>query len=361
MHPDDTPEDEIPDADTPDRATEAGDRAGAAPPEAPESAGAAEVAGPGEVALGGTAGGTAAVATTERPIALQTSSVSYRYGSFEAVAGLSLQVSDGEVYGFLGRNGAGKTTTIKMLMGVLKPRTGTVQYFDEPPRRRATIAAKRQIGYVSQQQHFYPWMTGDALGRFVGRLYPQWDAAEYKRLLKLFEVPADRRAGALSGGMRVKLALALALAPRPKLLILDEPMAGLDAVAQREFLDLVQEQAQLYGRTTFFSSHRIHEVERIGDRIGVIDAGELIYEGTISALHDCVRVLRAPLGQPVAELPAGVELLFQEERDGLRQRVVRIPDHATWDPTSFGGETLEELSLEDIFIAMVRDNTSLSR
>ena len=297
-------------------------------------------------------------AATPKPVTeatvLEIDRVSYRYGSFEAVKDLSLTIREGEVYGFLGRNGAGKTTTIKMLMGVVRPPAGTLRYFGAAPARRATIAAKRQIGYVSQQQHFYPWMNGRTLGKFVGGLYPQWDQQEFVRLMRLFQVPMERRAVALSGGMRAKLALALALAPRPKLLILDEPMAGLDAVAQREFLDIVQDQARAQGRTIFFSSHHIHEVERISDRIGVIDSGRLVYEGTIPTLRDSIRELRGFAGDVEEHLTAGTEVLFHESRDGDERWVLRRQD-GSWGFVEFPGGTLTELNLEEIFIAMVRD------
>jgi ABC-2 type transport system ATP-binding protein len=163
----------------------------------------------------------------EPPVVLRASGLKRAFGKVRAVDGLDLSVREGEIYGFLGANGAGKTTAIRLLMGIIKPDEGTIELLGERTRR-TTIRQKRSIGYVSQEQTFYPWMTARALGRFVGGFYPTWDASEFDRLLRILDVPPDRKASQLSGGMRVKLALALALAPRPTLLILDEPTSGLD-------------------------------------------------------------------------------------------------------------------------------------
>src|SRR6185503_16425561 len=124
-------------------------------------------------------------------------------------------------------------------------------------------------------------------------------AAEFDRLLGLLELPPDRKASQLSGGMRVKLALALAVAHRPALLILDEPTAGLDPVARREFLELIASQARNHGRTTFFSTHLIDEVERVADRVGIIDRGRMRYEGSLTDLRaEVKRVRTEPGGMP---------------------------------------------------------------
>src|SRR5262245_25386800 len=172
-----------------------------------------------------------------------------------------------------------------MLMGIIKADRGSMDLFGQATRR-TTIAQKRRIGYVSQGQFFYPWMTCRRLGRFVGGFYPTWDPVEYERLLNVLDVPYDRKVSALSGGTRVKLALALALAHRPEMLILDEPTAGLDPVARREFLDMIGRQARMHRRTTLFSSHLVDEVERVADRVGIIHRGRLRYEGPIDALCD---------------------------------------------------------------------------
>ncbi len=268
------------------------------------------------------------------------------YGAFAAVDGLEMQVREGEIYGFLGVNGAGKTTTIRMLMGIIAPDAGTIELLGETSRR-TTLRQKRRIGYVSQEQTFYPWMTCRGLGRFVGGFYPTWDAQEFDRLLRTLELPPDRKAAQLSGGMRAKLALALALASRPALLILDEPTAGLDPVARREFLDLITAQARNHGRTTLFSSHLIDEVERAASHVGIIHAGRMRYEGPLTDLRDEVRRLRLDASAAWSP-PPGAEIWRDETLDTTRTVTLRAPA-AHW----LDSPTAERLSLEDIFIACV--------
>jgi ABC-2 type transport system ATP-binding protein len=232
--------------------------------------------------------------TAAPAVILRTADLKRSFGKVHAVQGLDLTVRAGEIFGFLGINGAGKTTTIRMLMGIIRPDGGTIELLGQQARR-TTLQQKQSIGYVSQEQTFYPWMTCRALGRFVGGFYPTWDAQEFDRLLRVLDVPQDRRASHLSGGMRLKLALALALAPRPALLLLDEPTSGLDPVARREFLDIIRQQARDHRRTTFFSSHIIGEVERVADRVGIIHRGRMRYEGDLADLRATVRLVRVPM------------------------------------------------------------------
>lgn len=300
----------------------------------------------------------------ERRTALRTEGLGRSFGKVCAVRNLNLTVREGEIYGFLGTNGAGKTTTIRMLMGIIKPESGTIELLGEKTRR-TTVKQKQSLGYVSQEQNFYGWMTCARLGRFVAGLYPSWDMLEFERLLQVFDVPPDRKVSQLSGGMRVKLALALALAPRPPLLILDEPTSGLDPLARREFLEIVQQQAEVYQRTTFFSSHRIDEIERVADRIGIIHSGELLYEGTLPDLVSTVRMIRPPRrapvaapaefnpAEPVVTLPPGFEIL-RASRDRDRWCWVARAEPAAWNHLDIPGAEIAALPLEDIFISMVR-------
>jgi len=285
------------------------------------------------------------------PAVLEVRGLRRHFGKVPAVDGVDLTVREGEIYGFLGINGAGKTTTIRALMGIIAAEAGTISLLGETTRR-TSVAQKRRIGYVSQEQNFYPWMTCAALGRFVGAFYPTWDGAEFARLLSVLEVPAERRVSELSGGMRAKLALALALAPRPALLILDEPTAGLDPVARREFMQLIVAQARQHRRTTLFSSHLIDEVERTADRVGIIHRGRMHFEGSLRELRGLVRRVRVPLGVEFVP-PPDFELWRDEPQDGVRTLALRAAPTA-WDGLALPpGAVVEELSLEDAFIACV--------
>lgn len=310
------------------------------------------------------------------PVILRTAGLSRAFGRVHAVHDLNLEVRSGEIYGFLGVNGAGKTTTIRMLMGIVKPDAGFIEILGTSTRR-TTLEQKQSIGYVSQEQNFYPWMTCRRLGQFVGSLYPTWDAAEFGRLLGVLQLPPDRKTAHLSGGMKVKLALALALAPRPALLILDEPTSGLDPLARREFLDIIQRQAREHRRTTFFSSHIIGEVERVADRVGIINNGHMLHEGGMGELRDTVRTVRVEspgetstlppiigaeaasdttrpdsMGSMSVSAPEGFKVLRDLRVEGARELTLQASPEA-WAGAEFPGAEVRKLSVEDIFIAMV--------
>jgi ABC-2 type transport system ATP-binding protein len=277
-----------------------------------------------------------------------------KFGRVHALDGLSLAAKQGEIYGFLGRNGAGKTTTLRVLMGIVHADQGELTILGERVKR-VTIAQKRRIGYVAQEQSFYPWMTAQQLGRFVSAFYPSWDADEYARLLTVLDVPKDRRAAELSGGTRTKLALALALAPRPPLLLLDEPTTGLDPVARREFNDLVENMVRERGITAFLSSHLVDEVQDIATRVGIIQAGKMSIEGEVPVLQASVRKLSAVDGaslEQLASLPAG----FTRVREGVVHAASGLWASTTWPE----GVVIEALSLEDIFLAFARSDVQIA-
>jgi ABC-2 type transport system ATP-binding protein len=238
-------------------------------------------------------------------------------------------------------------------MGITQPDAGSVRLFGEPIRG-AHVRMRQRIGYVAQEQTFYEWMTARRLARFVSRFYPTWDQAVFERLCREQGVPLERKVGTFSGGMKVKLALALALGPRPPLLILDEPTAGLDPVARREFLERVREDAERTGRTTFFSTHLIDEVELVADRVGIVDGGVARYEGPVETLASRVRLLRGD-PPPGVVLPDGVTLLSDRTFRGERRLVLEARDPARFAELEAAlGAPLSRLPLEEIFIEMVR-------
>lgn len=279
---------------------------------------------------------------------VQTRAIVKSYGRVDALSGLDLAVGEGEVYGFLGRNGAGKSTTIRILMGITKPDRGEVCLFGEATRG-TPVHLRQRIGYVAQEQSFYDWMTAGRLARFVSRFYPTWDDNTFRELARTQGVPLDRKVGTFSGGMKMKLALALALGHRPPLLILDEPTSGLDPVARREFLERVREDAERTGRTTFFSTHLIDEVELVADRVGIVEDGKTRYEGSVAALAARVRVVRWAQGDP--PVVEGVRLVSDRVFRGERRWVYEAEDPARFEGL---GLPLEALPLEEIFIELVR-------
>ncbi|WP_305824379.1 ABC transporter ATP-binding protein [Massilia brevitalea] len=277
--------------------------------------------------------------------AVELDSVTHRYGKVQALDGLNLTVRQGEMFGFLGRNGAGKTTTLKLLMGLLRADKGSITVLGRSVKRMPT-GLKQRIGYVCQEPNFYPWMTAGQLGAFVGSFYPTWDAPEFQRLLRMLDVPQDRRASEMSGGTRTKLGLALALAPRPELLLLDEPTAGLDPVARREFNDQLQSLQREQGTTVMFSSHLVGEVEQLAQRVGIVQAGTCRFEGEVGALRTRVRRIAGD-----AALMPGEG--FVRLRGDIWQAEPVLWEQAGWPP----GTVVEALSLEDIFLAYARTDS----
>lgn len=300
---------------------------------------------------------------------LEVRGLTKHYGRVVALSGLDLTVTEGEVYGFLGRNGAGKSTTIRILMGITEATSGSLQLFGEPVGLDL-VRARQRIGYVAQEQSFYPWMTPHDLAGFVRAFFPRWDDAEFVRLVKRLDLPTDRKIGTFSGGMRVKTALAIALAHRPPLLLLDEPTAGLDPVARREFLELVRAEQKTSGHTTFFSSHLVDEVELVAHRVGIVDDGRMRFEGTIPSLGARVRLVTRTLAAEETPDAARAWLVDngfvvlrveQGDPDESGTRLARFfvettdperLDHLAAEPEL--GFTVTQLPLEEIFIAMAR-------
>jgi ABC-2 type transport system ATP-binding protein len=271
--------------------------------------------------------------------ALRTEGLTLSFGRNQVIRGLDLFVPKGSIYGFLGRNGAGKTSTIRMLMGILRPASGTLTLGAQTVRC-TTPRMRQSVGYVSQQQHFYPWMRVRRLSRFVGAFYPAWDQARFDALCGDLAIPATQRVGELSGGTRMKLALALAMAHRPPLLVLDEPTAGVDPVTRREILDQLRAMVDKEGVTVFFSTHQIAEIEDIGDQVGILREGRIFWQGPVPGLSQHVRRIRgeAPEGTLALHRAADSTIVW-----GPSERISQLPD-------------ADEISLEAAFVAIARQD-----
>lgn len=217
---------------------------------------------------------------------IETADVRKAYGSVQALAGVDLSVPRGSICGLLGRNGAGKTTTIKVLLGMVRPTSGTARVFGlAADDERASVEIRGRTAFVSEDKDLYAGMTVDELIRFTAPFYPKWRADLASGYLTQLELRADARVDALSRGMRTKLALLIALSTGAELLILDEPTSGLDPAATEQVLKILVKQAGRDGTTVLFSSHQLADVEQIADRIAIVDRGRVVVDGALDEVR----------------------------------------------------------------------------
>ena len=232
-------------------------------------------------------------------VAIEASGLTYRYGKTHAVQDLSFTVPTGSVCGFLGRNGAGKSTTIEMLMGLLKPRAGAAHVlgFD---CTRDSIEVRRRVGFVAEHQQMYGWMTVKEIIKFTAGFYESWDHDMTEQLRARYELDAKKKVRQLSKGQQARLAILLAAAFHPEMLILDDPTLGLDPIARQEILGDLIRLIQEEGRTVFISSHLLEELAQVADHVVIIDKGRLVANEPIAELTGRVKeiVLTFPNGAP---------------------------------------------------------------
>lgn len=290
------------------------------------------------------------------PDAIVIDHLSKSYGPKWVVRDLSLKVPTGCVYGFLGRNGAGKSTTIKMLTGMAHADSGRIQLLGEDvstlsPQTRARIA------YMAEGHPLYSWMTIGQIVQFTRPFYENWDQTLVDQILDHFELSRKQKCGRLSRGQQAQVSLALAMAPDPELLILDDPTLGLDTVVRRDFLEALIQLIQSRGRTIFFSSHVLGDVERVASRIGVMVNGVLRVDCPTETFRESVRKVVLGFDGEPPEFP-GCEGLVTWRRVGLELELVIV----NWGPAQQAVvESLEPrwtdvvpMNLEDAFIEYTR-------
>jgi ABC-2 type transport system ATP-binding protein len=222
-----------------------------------------------------------------------------RYGSRWALRDCSLAIPSGAVTALVGPNGAGKTTLLQLAVGLTRPSAGDVRVLGRSPRRDAAALLPR-LGFVAQEHPLYKGFTVAEMLAFGRRLNPTWDAAFARARVAALGLPLDQRAGKLSGGQQAQVALTLALAKRPELLVLDEPVASLDPLARREFMQSVMEAVAESGMTVILSSHIVADLERVCDHLVILSTAEVQLAGEIERIVASHRVLTGPLADPSA-------------------------------------------------------------
>ena len=291
-----------------------------------------------------------------RPV-IEIDNVTRRFGALRAVDQLSLSIAPGEVFGFIGPNGAGKSTTIRMLMGLLRPTAGSVRVLGRCPLA-AELALRQRVGYVPELHYVHRWMRVREAIRFCKALYPSWNDALCAELVDLFELPPARKVRQLSKGMLAKLALLLAVAHEPEVLILDEPTSGLDPLVREEFLEGVLHTICAEQRTVLFSSHTLSDVQRLADTVGIIVGGQLLAHGPTEELIRGTKRLRVVLADGCAPeaAPAGTIWQRVERREWQLTVGGFTPEAVQFIEEHYPVHSVEviDLALEDVFKDMVK-------
>jgi ABC-2 type transport system ATP-binding protein len=292
---------------------------------------------------------------TDLAVHLEHVGKSYPHFTLEDV---DLELPTGSVTGFIGANGAGKSTTIRILMGLVHQDRGEVTVMGKP-MPQAQAAAKRDIGYVSEDMRLYKAATLAWHMEFVRAVFPTtWDETYAGELLRRFDLNPAHPVKGLSHGQRVKAALLLALARRPRLLVLDEPTTGLDPVARQEVLAALMEALVDESRTVLFSSQNTLDVEQISDQISFIDQGRMVDSGDKETFLERWRRIRldVPRGVPLPEIPGTVG--GSAAPQGARLTAVTTSQFqpstaAAYQAAGITVQAVEPMTLEEIFVASV--------
>ena len=284
--------------------------------------------------------------------AIRTEGLSKRYGETLALDSLSLQVAEGEVYGYLGPNGAGKTTTIRLLLGLHRPSDGRAELFGVDCWRDP-VTAHRRVAYVAGEPFLWPWLTGEETLEFFARLHGGTDRAYRDVLVDRFALEKSKKVRALSKGNRQKVQLIAALATRADLLMLDEPTSGLDPLMEMAFRASIAE-AKQRGQSVFLSSHILSEGEAVCDRVGILRAGRLVDEGSLAQLrHLSAQTVEVTFAGPAPDLgPLPGATVTPMGTSGLRIEVSGSigPVISALAATPVASLVSREPSLEEIFL-----------
>jgi len=288
--------------------------------------------------------------------ALVFEKVTRRFRGTIALDAVDLEVPQGTIVGVIGRNGAGKTTALRLALGHLWPDSGQVRTLGLDPAHRGKEVRTR-AALLSDESALYPWMTIEEIVRFAAALHPKWDADLAARLGRDLELEPKKRIRTLSRGTRAKVSLLLAVASRPELLLLDDPTAGLDPLVRREVLDGILDAVSGAGGSVVYASHLVHDVERVADRVVVLDGGRIRIEGDLDGLKARIRRARAIVEGELrpAEIPGAIDVV----RDGRLLVVTADGDGRDLEAAlrRLGAReiVIEPLPLEEILVALLRE------
>jgi ABC-2 type transport system ATP-binding protein len=302
------------------------------------------------------------IATSSSPLVIDIQDVTRRFGATVALDNLSLRVPRGCVFGLIGVNGSGKTTLIKHVLGLLRAETGRVRVFDLDPVADP-VGVLSRIGYLSEDNDLPPWMTVAELIRYTKAFYLDWSDEYADQLRRQFGLDLSARIDTLSKGQKARAGLLVALAYRPELLVLDEPSSGLDPLVRRDILGAIIRTVADEGRTVLFSSHLLDEMERVVDRVAMIDKGRIVLSAALDELQASHRRLTLRFAESRSQPPALTAALSWEGAGHEWTAVcLGTPEELQTAVSALGGRIVEEhgIGLDEIFVArMGRSSATL--
>ena len=247
---------------------------------------------------------------------IELKNVTKSFGKFKALDDLTMTVPKGSVYGLVGPNGAGKSTAIRLMTGIYRPDSGSVTLEGMPIYENP--ANKVRMGYIPDDIFYFPSASMEEMRSFYKGIYPQFDDALYEKLFEVFQLPRKSPIRRFSKGMQKQAAFHLSICTRPEMLILDEPVDGLDPVMRRQVWSLILSDVASFGTTVLISSHNLRELEDICDHVGIMDHGKMLLERSLADMQGMTHKL-----QLVGDVPDGLEVLHESQTGRLKTLVVR--------------------------------------
>ncbi|HEV2701873.1 MAG TPA: ABC transporter ATP-binding protein [Steroidobacteraceae bacterium] len=287
---------------------------------------------------------------------VQAEHLSKAFGHKQVLRDLSFNVMPGDVIGVLGKNGAGKTTLLELMLGFTPPSSGDIRVFGHESRQLPG-AIKKRVGFVPQQDELLDSLVVSDQLNLIASFYPHWDKELVDQLCAAWDINVSARVKTMSVGERQKLSILLAFGQRPDLLVLDEPVASLDPLARRQFLEQLVELSTDASRAVVFSSHIVSDIERLANRIWILKEGRLYWHGELDALKESIVRLHV---QATGALPERVDLpgLLSWRRQGSGATAI-VKDWSQQSTQAFQEQfkcdvRIESLGLEEIFLELHR-------
>ena len=273
------------------------------------------------------------------------------FDGFRALDGVTMTVPRGAVYGLVGPNGAGKSTLIRHLTGIYRPDSGAIDIDGQPVYENPAVKAR--IAYIPDDVFYFPQATIPDMMRYYRGIYPKFDAERYQKLGEVFQLDPKRQIRRLSKGMQKQAAFWLAMSLRPDVLILDEPVDGLDPVMRRQVWNLVLADVAENGTTVLISSHNLRELEDVCDHVGIMDHGRVLLERSLAQLQDNMVKLQVVFPDGMTEVPSDLPVLHASQIGRIHTFIMRMSAQEAEDRLAAYSPLLVDavpLTLEEIFI-----------